>query len=296
MKVLVITGDKKFAPGHPRYDIQRSVVDSLEVVYWGRGATFPRIPEHSFDVVTSQDPFWRGLVALGVARKRGAKLNIQIHTDLGAQSWWRNMLARHTLTRADSIRVVSENIKKQVETLGVNGNISVLPVFTDIAPFRALIPVPHKQKTILWVGRFEQEKDPLYAVEVLRAARAHSDARMIMLGSGTLHKKLQDTASGLPVEFPGWHSPEKFLSQADVALSTSRHESYGVSIIEALAAGVPVVAPDVGVAREAGAIVVPREKLADAVIDVLTSPRRGELKLSLMNKEEWAEAFRQSLA
>lgn len=63
--------------------------------------------------------------------------------------------------------------------------------------------------------------------------------------------------------------PAVFLETADVVLCTSLYESWGASIVEALAAGVPVVAPDVGVAKEAGATVVPRAQLAEAVVRVL---------------------------
>ena len=117
-----------------------------------------------------------------------------------------------------------------------------------------------------------------------------------MLGKGTLEPALHVHAKGLPVEFPGWRSdPKPYLSVADVVLCTSRHESFGASIIEALAAGVPVVAPDVGIAREAGAIVVPREKLAETVIEVLRTRAQGELKLKLFSKEEWAAVWKSSL-
>ena len=71
----------------------------------------------------------------------------------------------------------------------------------------------------------------------------------------------------------------------------------GASIVEALAAGVPVVAPDVGVAKEAGAIIASRDRLAEAVIEVLRSvrPVRGELKLSPLSKEEWTVAWKETL-
>ena len=66
-------------------------------------------------------------------------------------------------------------------------------------------------------------------------------------------------------------------------------------MIEALAAGVPVVSPDVGIAKEAGAIVVEREKLAKAVVGVLTSNVKGELKIPMLSKEEWARKWKESL-
>ena len=294
MKVLMITGDKRFGPGHPRFDAQAGAVERLEVIFWGRGALWPKVPQGPFDVVTVQDPFWRGLFAKRVARMLGARFNVQVHTDLAAQPRVRRVLASMVLRKATSVRVVSETIKKQVLRLGVRAPITVLPVFVELERFKAIVPVPHAQKTILWVGRFEYEKDPLRALEIIQTI---PEATLVMLGSGSLEQKLR-TVSGrlnLPVEFPGWHEPAGYLARADVVLSTSRHESWGQSIVEALAAGVPVVAPDVGIAREAGAVVVPRSDLGRAVAQVLASGTRGVLALSLPTKEAWAKEWAQSL-
>lgn len=82
---------------------------------------------------------------------------------------------------------------------------------------------------------------------------------------------------------------------ADVVVCTSKHESWGASIVEALAAGVPVVAPDVGVAREAGAILADRTELSQKVIEVLQKPVHGKLTLELRGPEAWAHAWKESL-
>ena len=68
-----------------------------------------------------------------------------------------------------------------------------------------------------------------------------------------------------------------------------------VEIIEALAAGVPVVSPDVGIVREAGAMIVSRPDLAARTIDVLRSGVRGELKLMPLSAEVWARQWREAL-
>jgi len=298
MKVLMITGDRRFGPGYPRYDLQKSVVDDLAVVYLGRSAPWQKIPAERFDVVTAQDPFWRGLFAWRAARRIGARLNIQVHTSV------LNPLGKFVLRRADSVRVVSERIKKQVEAAGVRAPITVLPVYVDISKFRNIVRQPfdvaqgkpHNQKTMLWIGRFETEKDPLLALGVLEAVRQEGvDTRLVMLGKGSLEKSLHARVRGLPVEFPGWQDPVPYLAVADVVLSTSKHESYGASIIEALAAGVPVVAPDIGVAREAGAVVAARQDLAHAVAEVLRNGGKGELKIQPLNEQEWAAQWKQSL-
>ena len=296
MKVLMITGDRNFEPGHERYELQRSVVDELHLVYWGRGSVWPRIPTGHFDVVTVQDPFWRGLFGWWIAKRIGAKLNVQVHTDLSAYSGLKLVLSQLVLRRADTIRVVSNKIKLQVEHMGVHANIIVLPVYVEISKFQTIVRRAHDGKNILWIGRFEEEKNPLQAIEVLKdVLQVEPAAKLVMLGKGSLEKRVAERAANLPIELPGWQDPASFLAIADVVLCTSVHESWGASIVEALAAGVPVIAPDVGVASEAGAIVVPRNKLAERLVTVLEEGAKGELLLTMPTKEEWADQWKESL-
>lgn len=295
MKVLMITGDRRFGPGNERYELQKAAVEELRVVYWGRGSYWPAVPS-GFDVVTVQDPFWRGLFGFVAARRMHARFNVQVHTDLSAHSFVRHILAQIVLRHADSIRVVSEKIKNQVQHIGVRAKISVLPVFIDASRFREIAPQPHASKTVLWFGRFEEEKNPLGAIEVFKNIHSQqSQTKFVMLGTGSLEATVRQQAADLPIEFPGWQDPASFLSTADAVLCTSWHESFGASIIEALSAGVPVVAPDVGVAREAGAVVVPYMGLADAVLDVLQKGTRGQLKLSMPSSGEWTKQWLETL-
>ena len=110
-----------------------------------------------------------------------------------------------------------------------------------------------------------------------------------------LKKELHEQAEGLPVDFPGWQDPLPYLAEADVVLCTSRQESWGASIVESLASGVPVVAPDVGVAREAGAIIATPDTYAERVVEVLERGTRGALKMALLSKQEWAKQWEESL-
>lgn len=297
MKVLMITGDKSFKPGHPRFTLQSRAVEKLEVIYWGRGSVWPRIPAGHFDVITAQDPFWRGLVGWLISRRLGAKFNVQVHADLASVTAVKHILSQIVLRHADSVRVVSEKIKQQVVAAGTQTPIRVLPVFVEADKFRGVQRREHVAKNILWIGRFEEEKDPLLAVEVLQEIRtADVDVCLIMLGKGSLEATLRHAAEGLPIEFPGWQDPIAYLARADVVVNTSPYESYGASIVEALAAGVPVVAPDVGIAKEAGAIVAPRNELARATIEVLKSGAQGKLQLPVLTEEEWIQKWQESLS
>ena len=298
MRVLMISGDHNLARAgtgaHARFMLQQNAVEHLELVVWPRQFFKPFFVRGKFDVVTSQDPFWRGLVGWIAARRLGAKLNVQVHADIDAQSLVKHVLAQIVLRHADTVRAVSMRVEKQV-LRRTRAKITVLPIFIDQSRFVGLTHAPHPRfkKIFFWFGCFEPEKDPLYAHEVLARVRAlGADAGLVMLGSGSLENALREKAAreGLKeyVEFPGWQDLPPILAQADVVLCTSRAESFGASIVEALLAGVPVVSEDVGVAREAGAWLRMREELPGAVAGVLSSGERGKLLLPLLSKEEWA--------
>lgn len=296
MKVLVITGDTRFGPGNERYELQKSAVSELRVLYWGRGALIPRIPWGTYDVITAQDPFWRGHLAWHLKWLMGARLNIQVHTDLSAYGFFKRLFARLQLWHADTIRVVSEKIKQQVLEMVPHAKVAVLPIFVDTKPFEHIQHMPHEGKHILWIGRFEEEKNPLGAIRIFKTIyAAQPQARLTMLGAGHLEEELKKQAVGLPVRFPGWQSPATFLSTADAVMCTSWHESFGASMIEALAAGVPVIAPDVGVAKDAGALVVEREDMAHATVRVLRQGMKGHLLLSMPPADVWTRQWLETL-
>jgi len=304
MKVLMISGDRNLltpeSDAEKRLTMQKDHVDQLDVVVWPQVHSFWHIVRSArrerYDVVTVQDPFWRGLVGLLVARLIHAKLNVQVHVDFASQSWGRRWLASLPIRCAFSVRAVSERAKGSVH-IRHQAKTQVLPIYIDLSRFKQLEHVAHDRPTILWVGRFEKEKDPLRAIEVLKRVREEGvDAKLVMLGAGKLESALRKAAQGLPVDFPGWRPPEEYLGRADVVLCTSPYESWGASIVEALAAGVPVVAPDVGIAREAGAIITDRAHLAQAVVRTLGEKPGGVLRITFLSKEEWGKRWRETLS
>jgi len=287
-----------------RLELQRTQVEQLDAFIWPQTHSLWEIMRATrrtrYDVVTVQDPFWRGLIACLVVRK--ARLNVQLHTELVHQSWFRRFMAVWVLRRADSARVVSERIRREVIAIRPNLPVTVLPVYIDVTRFAGVQHRAHSRfaKTLLWIGRFEAEKDPLAAIDVLDAVRRKGvDAGLAFLGSGSLESSLRAKVKerGLHdhVEFAPWQDPVAYLGMADLLLNTSLYEGYGAVIVEALAAGVPVVAPDVGVAKEAGAVVAPRAQLGDTAAKVLQSGERGTLRLTLPSEEEWARAWKASL-
>ena len=109
------------------------------------------------------------------------------------------------------------------------------------------------------IGRFSPEKgqaDLLDAMPEIR--RALPEARLVLVGYGDLEAELRRRAAplGEAVEFAGERDAAEVLGSFDLYVQPSRYESQGLAILEAMAAGVPVVATDVGGVRDA---VVPGE-------------------------------------
>lgn len=153
-----------------------------------------------------------------------------------------------------------------------------------------LHPVPPAARVgnrILWIGRLEQQKDPLLALEVIAAA---ADLRLIILGEGGLRRDVERRIDRLQlrdrVVLHGHvNAIEPFLAEADSLLITSRYEGGPAVAVEALAANLPVVTTDCSfllhdliAAPEAGAIVSSRDPkaLAAALQKTLARPRRPD--------------------
>ena len=146
---------------------------------------------------------------------------------------------------------------------------------------------PRFKISLLTIARLEKEKRIDRAIDALKAVReAGHDAGLTIVGSGSiegvLRAKVRDLGLERYVEFVGWQDDLKaYFSTADLLLVTSDYEGYGMIIIESLAAGVPVLSTDVGIAREAGAMVVTAEEFSKSLLKwIAGGPRKGELQMS----------------
>jgi glycosyltransferase involved in cell wall biosynthesis len=101
------------------------------------------------------------------------------------------------------------------------------------------------------VGRAHPVKDHLTALRAWgRVIARRPAARLTIVGGGrglpALQRAAQELGLGTSVCFCGEADPAPYLAGAQVFLSTSRAEGFSRAVVEALAAGVPVVSTDVG--------------------------------------------------
>jgi glycosyltransferase involved in cell wall biosynthesis len=126
--------------------------------------------------------------------------------------------------------------------------ISVIPNFSRIKPVDSIPRRPCDEIVFVTCGRLVVEK----AIDTLITAfakvrRCALNARLIIGGDGPLKQDLMHLARTLGVEnrieWAGWVSDvEAFVSRGDVFVLSSRSESFGIVLLEAMARGVPIIA------------------------------------------------------
>ncbi|MCF8469394.1 MAG: glycosyltransferase [Parvibaculum sp.] len=102
---------------------------------------------------------------------------------------------------------------------------------------------------ILSAGRLEAQKDFGTLIRAFAALLQRREARLIILGEGSLRSALEAQARQLGIEdsisMPGFiPNPFSFMARASVFALTSRHEGFGNVLVEAMACGTPVVSTD----------------------------------------------------
>jgi alpha-1,6-mannosyltransferase len=105
------------------------------------------------------------------------------------------------------------------------------------------------QPLLIYVGRLDREKRPDVVVEAFRRLPAKLGAQLVLIGDGPLRAEI--AALGDPkIHMPGFISCRpglsRWLASADIYVSAMADETFGVSIIEAQASGLPIVGVSAG--------------------------------------------------
>ncbi|GAB3129494.1 glycosyltransferase family 1 protein [Tsukamurella serpentis] len=133
-------------------------------------------------------------------------------------------------------------------------NVATVPLGVDLDTFRPARATDAARSRwargadVLLVQscRLSMEKHPARGIEVLRALLADGvRAHLVVAGGGAMSDELKRQAAGLPVTFTG-HVTDRgaladLLACADVAICPGPHETFGLSAMEALASGTPIV-------------------------------------------------------
>ena len=168
----------------------------------------------------------------------------------------------------DAVFALSENGgATKLRSYGVQ-DVGIVPLGAELGDFgpsrrdlklRRSLGIEDHQPLLIYVGRLDVEKKPHIVAEAFRKLPESLGARLVLLGEGPLREEI--AALGDPrIHTPGFvrdrQQLARWLASADLYVSGMADETFGVSIVEAQASGLPVV----GVA--AGAMV---DRVTDAI-------------------------------
>ena len=165
----------------------------------------------------------------------------------------------------------------------VKERVRIIPLGVDHGVFRHYDTVNQlgATPTVLFAGRLSYEKRPHVALLAARELSLRGvKAKFVIAGDGPMRKKLESMAHGLDVTFLGRVNDRQelamLMSSSTVAISPSPLETFGLSILEILACGTPVVVANSGAGMEivdsgCGEVAKPTgSAMADAIEKVLS--------------------------
>jgi len=210
--------------------------------------------------------------------------------------WW-------TTYEADKIIVTSGFMKAEIQGHFhlPQEKIEIIPNGIDLNKYNASVDrsavrgrygVNPGEKLILCVGRLVPQKGIEYLIRAVPTISGrYPEARLIIVGEGWLRGQLEyvarSTGHQWRITFTGWIPDEELialLNSADVLVVPSIYEPFGIVALEGMAAGVPVVASDVGGLAEIvehednGVLAYSRnpDSIAWSVDRVLSDPERSK--------------------
>jgi len=154
--------------------------------------------------------------------------------------------------RFDAVFALSENGgAAKLRSLGIGTD--VVPLGVELGEFgptrrdprlRAKLGLDGAQPLLAYVGRLDGEKKPDVVVDAFRRLPPALGAKLVLIGEGPLKGEiaaLGDERIVLPGYVKGRADLARWLASADIYVSGMADETFGVSIVEAQASGLPVV-------------------------------------------------------
>jgi len=167
------------------------------------------------------------------------------------------------LNKADIVTTISKDLRNKVISLGIEPS-KVINIYNGInlkkfegfnkKKSRKKLSLPSDKKIIIFVGLIIPVKGVKYLISAAPAIiEKNKNTLFLFVGDGTERKHIESMAKNLGIynfmRFEGMKSPEEiplWMSTADVLVLPSLSEGKGIVVLEAMSAGLPVVASNVG--------------------------------------------------
>ncbi len=209
--------------------------------------------------MSSRASFWRKLPIVLIARLfrypylihlHGSEFMIFYEQESGGLG---KSLVRSTFDRAFGVLALSPEWQDNVASFSTNPNIEVFPNGVPVEKTRPAM-APHSDRLVmLFLGRLGKRKGIYDVLDALvRILPDNPGFELIAAGDGEIDEvKARVASMGLSdnVQVPGWIGPEdkaRFLASSHCFLLPSHNEGLPMSLLEAMAAGLPIVCSNAG--------------------------------------------------
>jgi glycosyltransferase involved in cell wall biosynthesis len=202
--------------------------------------------------------------------------------EYGSQRTIRGRAAIAEALTATRTHVCSKFMAARVEAFGALP--AIIPLTSVHGARRPRSREPHEPLSILQVASLSRVKNQQLLIDAAALVEPAIVSRVDFVGEDTLDGALQRYATELKVAdrvffhgFKPQRELDRFYAGADVYVQTSLHEAAGVSVLEAAAAGLPVIGTRAGyvadwASRRAIAVAANARELADALIALQADP------------------------
>lgn len=255
--------------------------------------------EESFDYVhinsaCSPEGLLRDVACLLLARKNPAILHCHCNVeDQIGKSRLGKLLLTYAAKKASLVLVLNERSRQALRALGCQ-TAELLPNFIAQEAIAPAPQITECARRILYVGHVRKEKG---LFELLEAARALPEMEFRLLGP--IYEELTGIEIPENVCLLGMKPKQEvpsFLEQADIFLFPSYSEGFSLALLEAMAAGLPCIATDVGANRDMledqGGILIPVAD-AKAIVDGVKKLQDATLRnhMSAWNQKKVRETY-----
>jgi len=164
-----------------------------------------------------------------------------------------------SINQSDAITAVSQNLKHETySNFKIEKDIHVIYNFVDVKrfsrrpidAFRKVI-APNNERIVLHASNFRKIKRIGDIIHIFKKLKEEVPAKLLLVGDGPERPMAEELCRELGIcddtRFVGKQQDmEDILAIADLFLLPSEYESFGLSALEAMAAGAPVIATNVG--------------------------------------------------
>lgn len=164
-----------------------------------------------------------------------------------------------SINESDAITAVSNSLREEtLRSFEIEKAIEVVPNFVDVKRFHQTdknhfkqMLAPDGERILVHVSNFRSVKRVQDVVKIFAAVKNEVPAKLLMIGDGPDRQSVEDLARGMniygDIRFLGKQEQiSEILSIADLFLLPSQTESFGLSALEAMACGVPVISTNAG--------------------------------------------------